>query len=79
MRDLSDKLKRLMNDPTLPVAGGTLILPASAPVEMPIRFDLGDQIDTALENRLELAQQMLRIDSASTVTTGSPRITSCRS
>ena len=34
-------------------------------MEEPIRFDLEDQIDTALENRFELGQQQLRVDSAS--------------
>jgi outer membrane protein TolC len=66
VRDSSDTLKRLMNDPDLPVAGGVLLLPASPAVEEPIRFDLKDQIDTALENRLELGQQQLRVDSAGT-------------
>lgn len=64
VRDLSDQLKRLMNDPSMPVSSGMLILPANAPLEEPISFDLKDQIDTALENRLELGQQQLRIDSA---------------
>lgn len=64
VRDLSDQLKQLMNDPEMPVAGGLLVLPASAPLEEPIRFDLKDQIDTAMENRFELGQQQLRIDSA---------------
>lgn len=68
VRDLSDQLKQLMNDPQMPVSSGVLILPANAPVEEPIRFDLKDQIDTALENRLELGQQQLRIDSASVAT-----------
>jgi outer membrane protein TolC len=66
VRDLSDTLKRLMNDPDMPVAGGVLILPASPAIQEPIRFDLKDQIDTAMENRLELGQQQLRIDSAGT-------------
>lgn len=65
VRDLSDQLKRLMNDPTLPVASPILILPASPPVEEPIRFDLEDQIDTAMRYRFELGQQQLRVDSAS--------------
>jgi outer membrane protein TolC len=64
VRDLSDRLKRLMNDPDLPVASATLILPGNPPVEEPVRFDLGDQINTALEHRLELGQQQLRVDSA---------------
>ena len=64
VRDLSDRLKRLMNDPDVPVASATLVLPGSPPVQEPVRFDLEDQITTALENRLELGQQQLRADSA---------------
>jgi outer membrane protein TolC len=65
VRDLSDRLKQLMNDPTIPVSDPRLIIPASAPVSTPLRFDLKDLIDSALEHRLELAQQALRVDSES--------------
>jgi outer membrane protein TolC len=64
VRDLSDQLKRLMNDPDMPVTSATLILPANDPIEDPIRFSLEDQIATALENRFELGQQQFRIDSS---------------
>jgi outer membrane protein TolC len=63
-RDLSDRLKRLMNDPDLPVGGPTLLLPATPAVTEPLNFDLADQIETAMENRLELGQQQLRVNSA---------------
>ncbi|HEV2296323.1 MAG TPA: TolC family protein [Tepidisphaeraceae bacterium] len=63
VRDLSDELKRRMNDPEIPVTGSTLLLPANDPLEQPVRFALEDQIATGLENRLELGQQQLRIDS----------------
>lgn len=65
VRDLSDKLKQLMNDPTLPVSSATLILPASVPLQTPIHFDLKEMIDSAMEHRFELAQQALRIDTES--------------
>lgn len=64
IRDLSDRLKRLMADPDIPVTSAILILPAVQPIEQAIHFDLDDQIDTAMENRAELAQQQIRIDSA---------------
>jgi outer membrane protein TolC len=66
VRDLSDQLKRFMNDPEIPVSSGTLILPANAPSEEPLVFELEDQINTALENRLELGEQQLRVRSADT-------------
>jgi len=62
--DLSDQLKRLMNDPDMPVSSATLILPATEPLTDPIQFKLEDQINTGLENRFEIGQQMIRIDSA---------------
>ena len=65
VRDLSDKLKQLMNDPTLPVSSSALILPASVPLQTPIHFDLKEMIDSATEHRFELAQQALRIDTES--------------
>jgi outer membrane protein len=63
VRDLSDELKRRMNDPEIPVTGATLLLPGNDPLQQPVRFTLEDQIATGLENRLELGQQQLRIDS----------------
>lgn len=64
VRNLSDQLKRLMNDPDLPVAGNTLILAGDTPIEDQIQFPLEDQINTAMENRFELGQQQLRADNA---------------
>ena len=64
VRDLSDQIKRLMSDPEFPVAGQTLILPADEPLTDQIRFDLEDQIATAMEFRHELGQQQIRVDSA---------------
>jgi outer membrane protein len=63
VRDLSDELKRRMNDPEIPVTGALLLLPANDPLQQPVRFTLEDQIATGIENRLELGQQQLRIDS----------------
>lgn len=65
VQNFSDQLKRIMNDPDMPVSSGTQLLPGTDPVEQPISFVLEDQIKTALDNRLELGQQQLRIDSAS--------------
>ena len=67
VRDLSEQIKALMNDPELPEAGPHVIIPADEPLEQPITFALSDQIETALQNRLELAQQNLRVNSADTV------------
>jgi outer membrane protein TolC len=63
-RDLSDQLKALMSDPEYPISSSVLILPADDPVEDMIQFDLQDQINTAMENRLELGEQQLKVDAA---------------
>jgi outer membrane protein TolC len=61
---LSNKLKRLINDPAMPVATGPLLLPSDAPSEEPIQFDSDEAIATALDYRAELAQQETKIETA---------------
>ena len=68
VRDLSDQIKRLMADPDLPVSGNLLLLPATDTLKSPIKFDPQDQINQAIEHRFELAEQLLKIDSASLLT-----------
>ena len=68
VKDLSDQLKRLISDPELPVSGSLLVLPETLPPLSAVVFDPQDQINQALEHRLELAEQILRIDSSSLVT-----------
>ncbi|MDB5324268.1 MAG: putative efflux system outer membrane protein [Phycisphaerales bacterium] len=63
----SNAIKRRVNDPNLPVAGSVVILPEDQPVQTPIAFDLAEQIAAGLANRAELAQQQIRIDSATVV------------
>jgi outer membrane protein len=63
-RDLSDQLKGLMSDPEYPVTSNVVILPLDEPVEDAIQFDFEDEISTAMENRLELGEQQLKVDSA---------------
>jgi outer membrane protein len=64
VRVLSTQLKQMVNDPDLSVTSAVLLLPANQPSEEPFHFDLEDQVTTALDNRLELAQQQLKIDTA---------------
>jgi outer membrane protein len=64
---LSNQIKRRVNDPNMPVAGSVVILPEDQPVQTPIAFDLAEQIAAGLANRAELAQQQIRIDSATVV------------
>ena len=62
--DLSDAVKRFMNDESFPVAGPVTVLPADSPMIEQIDFNLADQIDTAMDNRPELGQQIARIRNA---------------
>ncbi len=65
MRQASDDLKRLINDPSLPLSGETLLLPMDAPIDAPLKFSLLDNISTALRNRPEIQQALLQIKDAS--------------
>ncbi|HWB52646.1 MAG TPA: TolC family protein, partial [Tepidisphaeraceae bacterium] len=67
MADLSDQLKRLVNDPDLPVSSPLLIVPESAPTLDHVQFDLKDQVRTAMDCRADLAQDQLKIDNASEI------------
>jgi outer membrane protein len=67
LRTLSNAIKRRVNDPSMPVSSAVVILPEDQPVQSPIAFDLGEQIEAGLANRAELAQQQIRIDSATVV------------
>ena len=62
--DLSDQLKDLMNDPDYPVSSAAMIVPADPQIETELHFDVDEQIETALDNRLELGQQQVRIASS---------------
>ena len=64
VQDTSDQIKRLVNDPDMPVSSSITILAGTPPVDEPVRFDLTDLINTALEHRPELAQQQMRINTA---------------
>jgi outer membrane protein TolC len=64
VRDLSDQIKQLINDPEFPVSGPTLILPADKVLGEQIHTNLEDEINTAMESRLELGQQQFRVANA---------------
>jgi outer membrane protein TolC len=64
VRAFSIQLKQLMADPSLPVTGPTLIVPGDAPNLDKIEFDPAEQLDSAMDNRLELTEQLDKIDIA---------------
>lgn len=67
MADLSTQLKRLVNDPDLPVSSPILIVPQSAPTLDHVQFDIDDQVRTAMDCRADIAQAQLKIDNASVI------------
>jgi outer membrane protein len=62
LRDASDTLKGLVNDPEIVVGSEVLILPADEPITSAIEFSLLDVMDTALKSRPELQRALLSID-----------------
>lgn len=65
IRVASDDLKKLMNDPNIPLADETLIVPSDEPVEAPVTYNLLDAVTTALRKRPEPRGALLAIDDAS--------------
>lgn len=64
VRSLSDRLKRLINDPDLPVIDETILEPTENPADVAISFNLLDQVTSALQHRPEIEVALLRIDDA---------------
>ncbi len=62
--DLSETLKALLHDPTLPVGPGPDIIPISKPVAMPFVFDLDQNIATALGRRGIIRRDRLAVEKA---------------
>lgn len=60
----SDRLKALLNDPDLPLAGETALLPVDRPADVPVSFDLRSLVDATLRKRPEIQQAILAIDDA---------------
>ncbi len=64
VRNASDKLKVLINDPALDIRGNLLINPTDRPVAEPIALNVAEQIDIALRQRSELQEARLNIEKA---------------
>lgn len=65
LRQVSDRLKLLINDPDLPVGGEILVVPLDDALDAPIQFSLLDSIESAFSNRPEVQQSILSIDDTS--------------
>tara|TARA_R110002072_G_scaffold42064_10_gene117984 strand:- start:138699 stop:140615 length:1917 start_codon:yes stop_codon:yes gene_type:complete len=64
LRNASDRLKLLMNDPSLPVGSEALIVPREDATSEPISYSLLDAITNAVTNRPEMDIALLSIDDA---------------
>lgn len=64
LRRASDNLKRLVNDPDLPVGSETLLVPLDIPQAEEVTVSLLDAITTAVAERPELDIALLSIDDA---------------
>lgn len=62
LRDASDRLKVLVNDPSIPIGDETLILPLNEPADAPIEFGLLDAVLTAVNERPDVQRAILAID-----------------
>jgi outer membrane protein TolC len=65
LREASDRLKLLMNDPDLPVGSETLVLAADMPVDQSLEFSLVDAVNNAIANRPEIQRAVLSMDNTS--------------
>jgi outer membrane protein TolC len=64
VRRASDRLKRLLNAPDLPVAGEAVVQPLDYPCELPEFHDLRAAVTDAVRHRPDLAQILLEVDDA---------------
>ena len=65
VRDASDQLKVLMNDPDFPVGSEVLLTPLDQPVDEPMGFSVVDVLTTAVTRRPEIDQAIISIDNTS--------------
>lgn len=65
LRDRSERLKVLINDPAFPVGSEVLLLGSDQPTEQPMEFSLVDCVNAALAARPEVQRAILSIDNTS--------------
>jgi len=65
LRLVSDRIKALISDPDLPAGSETVLLPADAAIDEPVRFSLYESLVAAIRHRPEVQQAILSIDDAS--------------
>lgn len=61
VRGASDRLKQLINDPEMSLAGETILLPTNELLDQPITYNLRESLLTAIDNRPEITRAGLFI------------------
>jgi outer membrane protein TolC len=61
LRDRERELKRIINQPGLEMGSPVLLTPATLPRPVPYKLDSGELIKVALDERMEMLEQELRI------------------
>jgi outer membrane protein TolC len=64
LRNASDTLKSLMNDPELTLGAESLIIPSDTPVDAALTISALDSVQSALASRPEIAKALLETDDA---------------
>ncbi len=59
-----NSLKRIMNDPRLPVGGSETVVPIDAPVDQPLKYSVGDALATVMAQNPQVAAALLGINDA---------------
>lgn len=65
LREVSDRLKVLMNDPQLTIGSEVLLLPLDEALDTPVSYSLIDAMASALRNRPEIQQAIISLDNTS--------------
>lgn len=65
LRVVSDQLKVLMNDPSIPVGSEVVLIPVDFAPDAPLKFNLAESVRTAIQSRPEVHQAVLSIDDTS--------------
>jgi outer membrane protein TolC len=61
LRNASDDLKSLINDPELNLRGNVLLVPTDKPITEPIMFNVAQEISTALDQRSIMREDLLKL------------------
>ncbi|MBG80699.1 MAG: hypothetical protein CMJ39_08345 [Phycisphaerae bacterium] len=64
VKEASDLLKQLMNDPAIPLSGESVLQPVDEMVHLPIELELRESLLVAIANRPDVRQSLYNIDIA---------------